>query len=488
MRATAPIVLVFLLAVVAARADEGESTRIPLPHPVADETDWYGVYQGRDKVGWALVQLRGVGEGEAARYESRSRIEATLSGMGQRLEFSLDATDVFRGSFPFELLTSRETRKDGDLVRTIALDRQADGRYLVVQTEGEDSQTVHFDDLAYTLADRLCHIHWAMAGPAVGDRLHAREFEITDLRHDVYGYEMKAVRERSARGLRIRVYDIAMHSHRQGGLGTQVVDSDGRMLSGPLAGVAELRLESPAQAREERFASDLFAFGRVPTTEKIGVARTVRRLELAVYGRGRDRFLPGPAQAVRETDDGDTLLLLGEDAGPGDPPTAAEVEQALQATETYPSDREDVQALARRAARGGATPREQVARLVDFVAGHVEDLNLPSEYPVARLLEEPKGDSTEHARLFVALARALGIPAREVRGLVYLGDDEMAFGGHAWAEVAVDGRWQPVDPTWNQQTPDATHVAFARGSDAWVAMLAITRRLTFEIRSVEHGR
>ena len=120
--------------------------------------------------------------------------------------------------------------------------------------------------------------------------------------------------------------------------------------------------------------------------------------------------------------------------------------------------------------------------MLAFVSRHVRDLDLPSEYPVVRLLQEPKGDATEHARLFVALARAVGLPAREVRGLVYLGDEEMAFGGHAWAEVALDGRWQPVDPTWNESSVDATHVAIERGSDAWVSMLARTRHLTFEIR------
>ena len=88
----------------------------------------------------------------------------------------------------------------------------------------------------------------------------------------------------------------------------------------------------------------------------------------------------------------------------------------------------------------------------------------------------------------MALARALGIPAREVRGLVDLGDEETAWGGHAWAEVVLDGRWRPVDPTWNLVTPTATHVAIERGSEAWAAMLARTRNLTFEIRAVEHGR
>ena len=38
---------------------------------------------------------------------------------------------------------------------------------------------------------------------------------------------------------------------------------------------------------------------------------------------------------------------------------------------------------------------------------------------VADIMEKKSGDCTEHALLFVTLARALGIPAREVSGIYY---------------------------------------------------------------------
>jgi transglutaminase-like putative cysteine protease len=47
--------------------------------------------------------------------------------------------------------------------------------------------------------------------------------------------------------------------------------------------------------------------------------------------------------------------------------------------------------------------------------------------------------------LFNTLARAVGVPSREVAGLGYMGDDVMAFGGHVWNEVVLDGVWVPVD-------------------------------------------
>ena len=52
------------------------------------------------------------------------------------------------------------------------------------------------------------------------------------------------------------------------------------------------------------------------------------------------------------------------------------------------------------------------------------------------------GDCNEHTVLFVALARALGLPARTAVGLVYL---DGSFYYHAWPEVWL-GEWVAVDP------------------------------------------
>ena len=69
-------------------------------------------------------------------------------------------------------------------------------------------------------------------------------------------------------------------------------------------------------------------------------------------------------------------------------------------------------------------------------------------------LESLSGDCTEHTVLFIALARAAGIPARICSGIVF-GQD--AFYYHFWAEVYV-GRWVQMDPTLGQTIADANHI------------------------------
>ena len=69
-------------------------------------------------------------------------------------------------------------------------------------------------------------------------------------------------------------------------------------------------------------------------------------------------------------------------------------------------------------------------------------------------LESLSGDCTEHTVLFIALARAAGIPTRICSGIAFA---QGAFYYHLWAEVYV-GRWIQMDPTWGQTIADANHI------------------------------
>lgn len=51
-----------------------------------------------------------------------------------------------------------------------------------------------------------------------------------------------------------------------------------------------------------------------------------------------------------------------------------------------------------------------------------------------------------YSRLFAALARAAGIKTKFIHGKGYTGAQ---WGGHAWNEVLIDGKWLNVDSTWN---------------------------------------
>ncbi len=76
-------------------------------------------------------------------------------------------------------------------------------------------------------------------------------------------------------------------------------------------------------------------------------------------------------------------------------------------------------------------------------------------------LQKRKGECQSHTNLFVALARAAGIPARVVNGLVYSSEFK-GFAYHAWPEVYI-GQWRALDPTLGQAIADATHIKLTNG-------------------------
>ena len=108
---------------------------------------------------------------------------------------------------------------------------------------------------------------------------------------------------------------------------------------------------------------------------------------------------------------------------------------------------------------------------------------MPSFSNALEVLQSERGDCTEHSVLFVALARALKIPARVAVGVGYWPMGE-GFGWHAWAEVQVEGTWFTVDPTWNQVNADATHIKFADGDAMQQARIVM---LLGKLKIVEAG-
>ncbi|HEY1554346.1 MAG TPA: transglutaminase-like domain-containing protein [Kofleriaceae bacterium] len=154
--------------------------------------------------------------------------------------------------------------------------------------------------------------------------------------------------------------------------------------------------------------------------------------------------------------------------GPGAPVGIAEREAALRTTAEYDAEDPAIERAAREATAVVRDDRDRVAALVAYVYGHVQ-YEHADERIASVVLARGRGDCSEMSLLFIALARAVHVPARRVVGLAatYV-DGAPAFGLHAWAEVALDGRWQPVDPTWNEPIADATHVPLHVGDgDVW---------------------
>jgi transglutaminase-like putative cysteine protease len=156
----------------------------------------------------------------------------------------------------------------------------------------------------------------------------------------------------------------------------------------------------------------------------------------------------------------DGVLQVVREALPG---TAA-ADAALPARWIAPSpfiesDDPAIVSRARTIAAGEADPVARARRLVDWVHGHVTPEPAMTVPSAREVLRTRRGDCNEHAVLVAALARAAGIPARVVAGLVHAGD---GFAWHAWNELWL-GRWVSADAVFDQLPADATHVKLVEG-------------------------
>jgi transglutaminase-like putative cysteine protease len=137
-----------------------------------------------------------------------------------------------------------------------------------------------------------------------------------------------------------------------------------------------------------------------------------------------------------------------------------------------------IQHLARALTEHERNPVTAVERILAWMRDSVT--GAPSDQPdgALRLLRTRRGDADAHARLFVATARASGIPARTVLGLFSVGRQCYV---HVWAEVFLNG-WVPVDPLFAQFPATPSHVRFlVDGAGAIEDFARATERLHLDV-------
>ncbi|MGE0360495.1 MAG: transglutaminase family protein [Vicinamibacterales bacterium] len=253
-----------------------------------------------------------------------------------------------------------------------------------------------------------------------------------------------------------------------------------------LLSVREPQEQAVQLAVSSRVQADLLAAAAVVPTmrARIDEPRDVVRLRLQVSG-----IDPSPLvlDGVGQTWTPDVLEVAdARQLRPG--PADAALAEYLRPEPLIESDDPAIVAEAERMVAGATSPRERAERLVRGVNGLLDKSPTISVPSAREVLRTKVGDCNEHTALFVALARAVGLPTRINVGLAWvLG----AFYYHAWPEVYLEdadgrGHWLPVDPTFNQFPADATHVRLLRGGlDKQAAILPLIGRLQLTVLEVE---
>ncbi len=132
---------------------------------------------------------------------------------------------------------------------------------------------------------------------------------------------------------------------------------------------------------------------------------------------------------------------------------------------TAPND--ELRAFAQSALQNTADPKSRGHALADAVFGAVRYKSGASDVrdSAAQAFRSGEGVCQDHAHVFIAAARAAGMPARYVSGYLYTGDTSDAA-SHAWVDVWLGAElgWQSIDVT-HKRPAVGTYCRLAVGRD-----------------------
>ncbi|HTE55237.1 MAG TPA: transglutaminase-like domain-containing protein [Kofleriaceae bacterium] len=430
---------------------------------------WFGMYFQDKKVGFASMELRPASPASGGRLVMSVTGRLRTGGLGSSVEARFSEDRLYAAEPPFGLVEIRSSESSGTGVVERIYRNGRDAMVAAQTVEGvaqpERRLPASREDLYGVLDQNAIE----PSGLRPGQRVVVADFDSAAERDKQTAIEVKEVRRERLSGVETDVALLTAQSAGEQSVTESRIAAGGVTLRASLGKEIELRWEEKQLAQSDVVGFDIVA-DAVQVDRPLGEPSALRELHLVVGVAEHFRLRDAPNQEITRRPDGKLDVALF--SRPGLPVLAAERAPALESDGTADAADPAVAAKAH-ALTAGATSREQaVARLVDWVFQNLAK-NLSSNLTTAsQVLARRTGDCTEHALLFVALARAAGIPAREVSGLVYMGDDLRRFGWHAWAEVDLGGRWVQVDPSWGEHVANATHLTLGVGDDAdWITTM-----------------
>lgn len=269
------------------------------------------------------------------------------------------------------------------------------------------------------------------------------------------------------------------------------IDDDGRVLREETPFGWVMKASTPrailSRRRHAFEGADLFASMAVPLRGELN--DSCQRIKARLNGRLSELDgLESHRQTVAERHEDFVILdlvaqkmpavitRLGEKAPP-------ETHQFLASSFAVQSDNDEIIKQAQQISAVSRDSYEAAVAINEWVYRNIvkkPTVSLPSALDVLQCRE---GDCNEHTYLFVALARALGLPARINIGIVHavMSGQTPAFYYHAWPSVFV-GEWVEMDPTFGTPLVGAAYIRLTAGelSDQ-MKLMGVLGRLSVDI-------
>ncbi len=128
----------------------------------------------------------------------------------------------------------------------------------------------------------------------------------------------------------------------------------------------------------------------------------------------------------------------------------AQIDNWLKASYYIDCEEEDILSKALEITEGLSSNMEKAKKIQQYVIAHVEfnqEYSKSFDIKASKTLEQGCGTCMNFSRLYVALCRAAGLPARTIWGIIYSYEDNGIYDNHhQWAEVYDEaGIWHTCD-------------------------------------------
>jgi transglutaminase-like putative cysteine protease len=439
----------------------------------------YGVYVFDKKVGW-LVEEIGLGKHKGEKvcvYCRELHFVMKFSDQESTLDHHSTTYSSLRDDGRIVFAEDR-TVEDG-VERVIRAVESGDQLEITLDT-GEQTAVRRVPQSKATLDAARRFSQWLKSTPPEGDTFTTYSIDLEEANVDVE--EVNTFVEKGSMvwgGVPIDVYRVRVSVMGVEAAGT--LTETGRILKGRVAGVFDLRAEEEAVAKNLETADiDMLAASVIPVEQKIADRRKIDALTLEITGLGDFTVPSSPRQRVRAAEEkGAVTVELARDQRWENPIPLSPESRAknLESTPVLQSGHPTIRQLAREITGGEKDPVKTAELLQKWVFDNLRKAYNVNATLALTVLDNRAGDCTEHALLFVALARAAGVPARRVGGLVYCSGGEPFFAWHEWAEIHDGSQWVSVDPVEGDVYVDPTHVKLSEGSGdyAWINVLGRLR-------------
>lgn len=447
------------------RASHAESQLRP-------KEEWMGIYWGNDKVGYTVSEIKKALGGYTI--SDQAIMDLTVMGTPQRIDTlvtsHVDHAFVLK-SFEFRLFSNLFTFKANGNVQGNKLN-------LELQSGGSISNHIIPLEEVPCLSNSLKPLILS-EGLAAGKRFRYTVFDPSTMSSTPIEMLVEGKETIPLNGRKIECYRIK--STLKGIVLRSWIDEEGNTIKeeSPLGLI--LVKESKADALTENWSEktkDIIAASAISVNKPIAISNP-SYLKVRLKNVNLEAFdLTQGRQRLR----GDVLEIVREDMSELNsyriPYRKGDQTEYLKPSVFIQSDHPLIVGKAREIVEQEVVALEVVRRIHTWVYETIEKkptLSIPSALDV---LNMKVGDCNEHATLFVALCRAVGIPSKLCAGIVY---NRGHFYYHAWSDVFV-GRWISVDPTMNQIPADATHIRFVEGGlDKQLEIIRLIGMLQLEV-------